>query len=89
MVNPRTTLALIEIFYDKTNTDEATRAQALYEELAAETLRAGYQQYRTSIAYAEHILGAAPEFQRMMDAMKAAVDPGNILAPGRYGIGLD
>jgi 4-cresol dehydrogenase (hydroxylating) len=88
MVNPRTAVGLIEIFYDKTNPEEAARAQALYNEMAAETLRAGYQQYRTSIAHGEHILESAPEFQRMMNAMKSAVDPDNIIAPGRYGIGL-
>lgn len=89
MVNPRSVMGLIEIFYDKTDPDECTRAQALYDELAAVTLRAGYQQYRTSIAYGERLMEAAPEFQRMMNAMKAAVDPNHIIAPGRYGLGLN
>lgn len=89
MVNPRSVLGLIEIFFDKTSTDEGARAQALYQELAAETLRAGYQQYRTSIAHGAHIMDSAPEFQRMMDAMKFAIDPNNIIAPGRYGLGLE
>jgi 4-cresol dehydrogenase (hydroxylating) len=87
-VNPRSALGLLEIFYNKENPGECTRAAALYEELAAETLRNGYQQYRTSIAYGEHIMAAAPELQRMLDSMKAAVDPHNIIAPGRYGLGL-
>lgn len=89
MVNPRSLLGLIEIFYDKTNPDECTRAQALYHELADATLRAGYQQYRTSIEHGAHIMESAPEFQQMLDAMKAAVDPDNIIAPGRYGLGLE
>lgn len=89
MVNPRSILGLIEIFYDKTDPDECARAQALYDELAAVTLQAGYPQYRTSIAYGERLMEAAPEFQRMMNAMKAAVDPNHIIAPGRYGIGLN
>jgi 4-cresol dehydrogenase (hydroxylating) flavoprotein subunit len=89
MVNPRSTLGLIEIFYDKTNLAEGLRAQALYEELAAETLRAGYQQYRTSISYGAQIMDCAPEFKRMLDAMKSAVDPDSIIAPGRYGLGLE
>jgi LmbE family N-acetylglucosaminyl deacetylase len=37
----------------------------------------------------EHGLGAAPEHRRRADALKAAVDPNQVLAPGRYGIGLD
>jgi 4-cresol dehydrogenase (hydroxylating) flavoprotein subunit len=88
MVNPRSTLGLIEIFYDKENADEAGRAQALYNELADKTAAAGFQQYRTSVGYGDRILGGAPEFQRLMNAMKLAIDPENIIAPGRYGIGL-
>ncbi|MBV9926753.1 MAG: FAD-binding oxidoreductase [Acidobacteria bacterium] len=88
MINPRSVLGLIEIFYDRTNPEETERAQALYRELAAETLRAGYPQYRTSIAHGPHMLDGAPEFRRMLDAMKSAIDPHNIIAPGRYGLGL-
>lgn len=33
-------------------------------------------------------MNPAPAVQRLADAMKSAIDPGNILAPGRYGIGL-
>lgn len=88
MVNPRSALSLMQIFFDKTNAEEGARAEALYRELADATLRAGYQQYRTSIAHGPHVLDGAPEFRRMMDAMKSAVDPNNIIAPGRYGLGL-
>ena len=88
MVSPRSAVGLIEIFYDKENADEAARAQALYNELAEKTAAAGFQQYRTSIGYGDRILRGAPEFQRLVNTMKGAVDPDNILAPGRYGIGL-
>lgn len=87
MVNPRTMLALFEIFYDRDNIDEHPRLQALHDELAEETLRAGYQQYRTSVGYSPHILDTSPGVRDMLNAMKAAVDPHNIIAPGRYGIG--
>ena len=88
MVNPRSVLSLIEIFYDKQSPEESTRARTLYDELAEATISAGFQQYRTSVAYSDRILQAAPEFQRLADAMKSAVDPLNTIAPGRYGIGL-
>jgi 4-cresol dehydrogenase (hydroxylating) len=88
MVNPRSALGLIEIFYDRHNPDECARTQALYEELGEATARAGYQQYRTSVAYSDRILESAQPFQRLVDKLKAAVDPEGVLAPGRYGIGL-
>jgi 4-cresol dehydrogenase (hydroxylating) flavoprotein subunit len=88
MVNPRSALGLIEIFYDRQNLDECARMQALYEDLGEATSRAGFQQYRTSVAYSERIFESAQPFQRMVDALKRAVDPSGVLAPGRYGIGL-
>ncbi len=87
MVNPRTTLGLIELFYDREDPDQCARMPGLYDELASETLAAGYQQYRTSVWYGERILGASAALHRMLDTMKSAVDPHGILAPGRYSIG--
>jgi 4-cresol dehydrogenase (hydroxylating) flavoprotein subunit len=89
MVNARSALGLIELFYDRTNEDERRRMLALYDELAEATLAAGYPQYRSSVWHAQHELGATPERRRLVDALKAAVDPQRVLAPGRYGIGLD
>ena len=88
MVNPRSCVCLFEIFYDRSNADETARAQALYDDLAAATVTAGFQQYRTSVAYSEKILRTATEFQTFVDALKTAADPNDVIAPGRYGIGL-
>jgi 4-cresol dehydrogenase (hydroxylating) len=88
MVNARSALGLLEIFFDKTNAHECGRAQALYADLAAETLRVGFQQYRTSIVYGEHIMMASPQLRLLMNRMKSVIDPNNTIAPGRYGIGF-
>jgi 4-cresol dehydrogenase (hydroxylating) len=87
-VNPRSVVALMEIFFDKEDDQETGRARELYDELCDVTVRAGYQQYRTSVAYMNRILNCAPAYQSLADALKSAVDPGNTLAPGRYGVGL-
>jgi 4-cresol dehydrogenase (hydroxylating) len=73
---------------DSDSPDETQRALELRAELAELTARAGYPQYRTTVAFADSILAPAPAFQRLCDSIKAGVDPANILAPGRYGIGL-
>jgi 4-cresol dehydrogenase (hydroxylating) len=88
MVNPRSTLALLEIFYDKENAEEKSRALALYDEATEATVAAGFPQYRTSVAYSDRMLKWAPGWRHLLDSLKTAVDPNNILAPGRYGIGL-
>jgi 4-cresol dehydrogenase (hydroxylating) len=87
VINPRTAVLLMEIFYDKADLAETARARELYEALWALTVRAGYQQYRTNVAQMHRLLEPVPEYQRLLDSMKRAVDPCGIFAPGRYGIG--
>jgi 4-cresol dehydrogenase (hydroxylating) flavoprotein subunit len=88
MVNARSILALMEIFFDKRDPDEEKRALALYDEITETTMRAGYQQYRTSISYSDRIMQPAADLQKVLDAMRYSIDPDNLIAPGRYGIGL-
>jgi 4-cresol dehydrogenase (hydroxylating) len=87
VVNPRSAVLLMQIFYDKADPTETARARVLYEDLCALTLRAGYQQYRTNVANMHRLLEPVPQYQRLLDSMKRAVDPCGTLAPGRYGIG--
>ncbi len=89
VVNPRSAVALMEIFYDKADPTETARARVLYEDLSGLTVRAGYQQYRTNVGYMHRLLEAVPEYQHLLDSMKRAVDPCGNLAPGRYGIGCE
>jgi 4-cresol dehydrogenase (hydroxylating) len=85
--NPRSMIVLMSIFYITENSAETVRATALYEELCTVTLAAGYPQYRTSVAHMAEIFDTCPEYQNFANSLKSALDPGNILAPGRYGIG--
>jgi 4-cresol dehydrogenase (hydroxylating) len=87
VINPRSAVVLMEIFYDKADPTETARARVLYENLCGLTVRAGYQQYRTNVAYMHRLLEPIPQYQRLLDSMKRAVDPCRTLAPGRYGIG--
>jgi 4-cresol dehydrogenase (hydroxylating) len=87
VVNPRSAVVLMEIFYDKADPAESARAKGLYEDLCGITVRAGYQQYRTNVASMQRLLEPVPQYERLLDSIKRAVDPGGTLAPGRYGIG--
>jgi 4-cresol dehydrogenase (hydroxylating) len=87
VVNPRSAVLLMQIFYDKADPTETMRAKVLYEDLCRLTVRAGYQQYRTNVANMNQLLEPFPQYQRFLDSMKWAVDPFGTLAPGRYGIG--
>jgi 4-cresol dehydrogenase (hydroxylating) len=87
VANPRSAVMLMEIFYDKADPAETARAGALHEHLGGLTARAGYQLYRTNVANMHRLLEPVPQYQRLLDSMKRAVDPFATLAPGRYGIG--
>jgi 4-cresol dehydrogenase (hydroxylating) len=87
VVNPRSAVVLMEIFYDKSDPTETARARVLFEDLCELTVRAGYQQSRTNVAQMHRLLEPIPQYQHLLDSMKRAVDPCDILAPGRYGIG--
>jgi 4-cresol dehydrogenase (hydroxylating) len=87
VVNPRSAVVLMQVFYDKADPTETARARVLYEHLCGLTARAGYQQYRTNVANMHRLLEPVPQYQRLLDSMKRAVDPGGTLAPGRYSIG--
>jgi len=88
MINARSVLALMEIFFDKGNPDEEKRALSLYDEITETAMREGFQQYRTSVSYSDRIMQPAADLQKILNAMRHAIDPDNLIAPGRYGIGL-
>ncbi len=87
MANPRSVVMLMAILYDRESPAESARAAALYEELASSVAAAGYQQYRTSVHHMHRVLAANPAFARTAAAIKQALDPHNVLAPQRYGVG--
>lgn len=84
--NPRSVIALLSIFYDKASPAQTERAKELYDKVCDATAAAGYHQYRTSTMYMDRILKPAPEFQQFAKKLKAAIDPDQILAPGKYGL---
>jgi 4-cresol dehydrogenase (hydroxylating) len=86
MINARTFYALLQFFYDRDNPDECARVRDLYEEVVDAAPRSGFQQVRTSIASYDRLLEQAPEYASVVARLKRALDPENVLAPGRYGV---
>ncbi|MGY6276129.1 FAD-binding oxidoreductase [Methylomonas sp. MgM2] len=75
----------IPILYDKQNPEEVARAQKCYDELLETGRKHGYVPYRLGIQSMdlpnkEH---AVPD---ILIKIKHAIDPNNIIAPGRYGL---
>ncbi len=86
-LNPRTTMSLMQIFFDRDDPDEAARALGLQRALFEACQRAGYPQYRTGMSFHKQMFADNPGYLRTLGAIKDALDPNGILAPGRYGLG--
>jgi 4-cresol dehydrogenase (hydroxylating) len=75
------------ILYDKSNPDEVARTASLYSDLCSRLRANGYQQYRAGVQSWDTLFESAPEFLALNNKLKNALDPRNIIAPGKYGIG--
>lgn len=89
MVNSRTTLSLMQIWFKPEDTSEKARALALQRSLALALKKSGYQQYRSGLALYGDALSVETSFVQLANRLKRALDPNNVLAPGRYGLGSD
>jgi 4-cresol dehydrogenase (hydroxylating) len=83
LVTERALICVISLTYDREIPGEDERARTCHEELQAELEQAGYPPYRLGIQ-SMALAGATGAYSRLLDAIQNSVDPGRILAPGRY-----
>lgn len=86
LVTERALTCVVSICYDRAVDGEDARAMACYHELLHVLASHGYYSYRVGIQAGAHLQRAAP-YDAVLAALKQALDPAGILAPGRYGIG--
>ncbi len=86
LINPRTAIVLTQIHYRKDCPRETAAARALHAELVEACTRRGYPQYRASAAQMDRILEGNPVYRQFLARLKKAIDPADVIAPGRYGV---
>jgi 4-cresol dehydrogenase (hydroxylating) flavoprotein subunit len=75
------------LVWNRADEDENRRADACYRKLVAEFARRGVSVGRAPTEYQElHMSMLMPEFREACSAIKRALDPNGIIAPGKYGI---
>jgi 4-cresol dehydrogenase (hydroxylating) flavoprotein subunit len=83
----RSVIMINPILFDTENDDEVIRAYNLYSEVEDVIGKSPYQIYRAHINVHEEILKRNPNVKKLLNSVKRAVDPNNIISPGRYNIG--
>jgi 4-cresol dehydrogenase (hydroxylating) len=90
VVNPRTTLHVGMITYDRTDEETTRRIHATISKLVGTTAAAGFPEYRTHIDHMDEVAGQYDfndyAYRRFIEKVKDAVDPNGILSPGKQGI---
>ncbi|HEX2656469.1 MAG TPA: FAD-binding oxidoreductase [Xanthobacteraceae bacterium] len=84
---PRFARGLHVITFNKEDEDERNRADACYRAMASEVAKRGVFVGRAPLDYHDmHLAQTMPGFRQACSAVKYALDPKGIIAPGRYGI---
>jgi 4-cresol dehydrogenase (hydroxylating) flavoprotein subunit len=74
----------VPLLFDRRDPDQVERAQSCYRALFEAGRREGFVPYRMS-AHAMHwVTGSDAPFWSVVRAIKQAIDPNGIIAPGRY-----
>jgi 4-cresol dehydrogenase (hydroxylating) len=83
LATERSAFCVTTISYDRDVAGEDARAMVAYRELSEALIARGYPPYRLNVAAMEYGADAAG-YGDVLRAIKQAVDPNHVLAPGRY-----
>jgi 4-cresol dehydrogenase (hydroxylating) len=83
LTTDRAVTGVVSISYDREVPGEDHRAMQCYRELLDRMTAHGFYSYRLGIQ-AKQLLDPASPYGRLLSALKSALDPNQIQAPGRY-----
>jgi len=84
MITERAMVAILNIMFDRTNAEEAARAETCYGDVVNTLLAAGYIPYRTGPQGMAKLRQEGDVFWEVTAQIKRALDPNDIIARGRY-----
>ena len=84
MITERAMVAVTNIAYDRRDEQQSAAAGVCYDELTDALINSGYIPYRVSPKAAAKLAATDTPYWQTARKIKAALDPGNIISPGRY-----
>ena len=84
LATERSLICVISITYDRAVAGEDERAMRCYKALMERLVESGYPPYRLNVSSMGYLAGTSEEYADTLRALKHALDPNGILAPGRY-----
>ena len=84
LINPRAMVGVINMVFERSDTDQCQAAAACYEAAMKACMEAGYPPYRSSTLGMPLLSQDKDTFWDTTQTIKKALDPNEILAPGRY-----
>jgi len=84
LLNARSMVGIINIAFDTKDAAASARAAACYEETMRALITAGYPPYRASIGGMPLLRDPRTPYDDVLSRIKAALDPQDLLSPGRY-----
>ena len=83
-ISARSVYLYVAVMYDREIEGEDERAMRCYDQLMQMAIKAGYYPYRLGIQSMDALPRPRDDYGKVMFALKSALDPNTILAPGRY-----
>lgn len=83
-LSPRCFDSTVPILFNRDDPEEASRADACYRALFEMGCGEGFLPYRMGVQYMNLVTAKDSDFWRLVLKIKQAIDPGGIIAPGRY-----
>ncbi|MBX3176956.1 MAG: FAD-binding oxidoreductase [Candidatus Hydrogenedentes bacterium] len=84
LLNERAMVAVLNVSFDRSAPGEGERAAACYEEAASAAMALGFIPYRSSPQGMAKLALPGDVFWEVAGEIKHTLDPGGVLAPGRY-----
>ncbi|MDF7823333.1 FAD-binding oxidoreductase [Pontiellaceae bacterium B12227] len=85
VMNSKCLEGVVSLAFDRRDEDQVKKAHACIQKMEGRYMEMGYPPYRVGINSMHHIV-AEDEYWHTVKDLKRALDPNNIVAPGRYNL---